>query len=355
MQDNATYSNLFNQKLPRHWINFGIWALALSVVFFALSHLIQKEFNFIYLNCYIYIFLISIANSIMSYNIKPQFLFLHRIILFFAYLSFMLMILCGFISNQTIITNHMPIIHNVLFIIGIALFTSLNLANSILNLFNHNDGSLIYIAGKPIALIFQIAFLVLAISLYSIQSIIEEYPIDLQYYYKMIFLGYGNILEFLYSNLLIVIWIISTQKILPINYFKFRSLQIILMCCNVVFVSISPFIYLYYRIDNYYVLEFFNTQSHLVYIIPCCSWSLIAINLFTYRKHLIYNNIELITLSLSGIIFFTASIITILNSKEHNLHYYSIAIAIIGYAYISLTNREVAVKESLNLKIFDID
>lgn len=281
----------------------------------------------------------SLANSIMSYNIKRQLFFLHRIILLFAYFSTALMILGCCTITQSIATYHIPIIPNIWFIIGIALFTAINLINSILNLFNHNNGSLLDISSKSIALIVQIAFLVLVLSFYNIQYIIAEYPIDLNYYYQMVFLGYGHILEFLYSNLLIIIWIIFIQKILPRRGLRFISLQTIFICCNVLFVSISPMIYLFYRIDDYYILEFFNTQAYLIYVAPCCSFLLIVINLFTYRKKIGYQNIACFSLVLSGIIFLTASIMKIVSFKDNNLYYYSIAIAVIAFIYMRLSTR----------------
>ena len=69
-----------------------------------------------------------------------------------------------------------------------------------------------------------------------------------------------------------------------------------------------------------------------------------SINLFTYRKKIIYHNIEFITLLLSGIIFLAASIITIVTSKGNNLHYYGMVISIIGYVYMSLSNSKKVVK-----------
>jgi hypothetical protein len=209
-------------KSSKDWINLAIFALAFSGIYsiiivllrvpglskFFIDPNIFKTALIIHVDLSVYVWMVCIANSIMTMNIRHEFIFLNRLLLYIAFLSIILITFSPLISGgNPIINNYIPIIENFFFILGLSFFTCISFIISLMSLFNRLDGSIIDYASKTIAVIFLIAFACLLLSFHKVFELTYSYPIDINYYYELIFWGFGHILQFLYVTILEFIWI----------------------------------------------------------------------------------------------------------------------------------------------------
>jgi cytochrome c oxidase subunit I len=164
-------------------------------------------------------------------------------------------------ASEPIKNNYIPILHNLTFILGISLFLSGILLQSILTIFSFDQikrnpiNLTIYIS----SLIFIVASICLTQSAIQLTAIAKTRFMDMLEYYELLFWGAGHILQFNYVQLVIIVWLLVANKFnMPEKLFS--SLQWL----NFTLIASCIASYWVYPLDSLESYEFFT--SHMRYI-----------------------------------------------------------------------------------------
>ncbi len=232
--------------------------------------------------------------------------------------------------------NYIPILHNLLFIIGIAFFMSVFFVFSCIATMSEKSISM------PIGIAGIIMFLSFFISGYKLSEI--DYPIDQYNYYEMLFWAGGHILQFIYCAGLIVVWLKMTSKKESIKP---------LLWLNCLLILPLPIIQLFIKIDGSDYFSLFTEHMKIFGgIAPICTLLVIFIEMiiskdFRYKQYFVIANskesIKNYSFILSLSLFFYGGIIALMVSGLNvtiPAHYHgsivSISIAFMGYIYLTI-------------------
>ena len=300
----------------KSWINLSIFSLSLAAIYAIITIFLTSihcffedeiyknlynNFSIVHMILFSYVNLFCIANAIITYSVKDKFLFINKLLRYICFISICILVISSILeSDNAIINNSMPIIDNLAFIIGISFFTVTCFFISFLSLFSQFSGSIIDYTSKTLAIIVVTSFTCLLIACHKLSHLIYDYPIDLIYYYKMIFLGYSNILQFLYFVVMEFFCIVFLYKALS----QIKLVYKIMILFNGAFVIFTPIVYFLYQIDDFYLYNFFT--KYLIYIGYVSILSIFILLLFDiFQKKIDCSNLSIITfLSLSLLFFF---------------------------------------------------
>jgi cytochrome c oxidase subunit I len=163
-------------------------------------------------------------------------------------------------ESEPIKNNYIPILHNLAFILGISLFLSGILLQSLLTIFSFDQikrnpiNLTIYIS----SLIFIVASICLAQSAMQLKTLAETRFMDMLEYYELLFWGAGHVLQFNYVQLIIIVWILVADKF-NIPEKLFSSFQWL----NFILIASCIFPYWIYPLDSVESYDFFT--SHMRY------------------------------------------------------------------------------------------
>ncbi|WP_425362961.1 hypothetical protein [Candidatus Tisiphia endosymbiont of Hybos culiciformis] len=220
--ENSIIDQLSHNKLAMYWLRNGIISLALAGVYSIILVMLRtpmlvnlfpnteifKSALVIHVNLSILVWLISVTACIWSYNLQPTTSIITYVILaFFGTALIALSPLCG--QNFPIMNNYIPMLENIIFILGISLFgVSVLLFSSnviligIKNLKNHK---LIDFTILSTAIMWVLVWVCFICSYCQLQQVIKLVPVDIEFYYELLFWSGGHLLQFLYTQILILV------------------------------------------------------------------------------------------------------------------------------------------------------
>lgn len=260
------------QKLSRHWLLIGIASLALAGLLslppvilrgpFFESHLPTKlifdSSLILHVNLSVLVWLLAISSSIWSLSARPYFAFVYQCLAWTATIGLILMASSIFFTADglPVKNNYVPMLQNLPFILGLALFGSaifLQTAMVLILQWHHALTHPLYFGMYSAAAIILLSFIGCAIS----YSLIEPFSaLGALAYYEHFFWAGGHILQFAYVTLMLVAWLWNTGYLHIHPPYSARILKMI-FGLNVALVAPAIFVQLQYD-NNYESLEFFT-------------------------------------------------------------------------------------------------
>lgn len=233
----------------------------------------------IHVNLGVLVWFLSSSAMLMTLVIKEKFM----VISFVSFISSMtgtiFIIASPFIGDsEPVKNNYIPILHNLTFILGVSLFLSGILLQSLLTLLSFKQikknsfNLVIYIS----AMIFMVAVICFITSTIELNIIAKNRFIDLFEYYELLFWGAGHILQFNYVQLVIYAWMIVALKLIPDLKFNIKLFSISQWLNFILVVSVIPFYWIYSLDSAELNLFFTNHMKHVGGILT----SIIALWLF---------------------------------------------------------------------------
>ncbi|MGI4775919.1 MAG: cbb3-type cytochrome c oxidase subunit I [Janthinobacterium lividum] len=220
--------NLSINKSSINWIKNGILALgiagAYSIVIVCLrtpflnkiitNNQIFKSALIIHVNLSVLVWLISIIASIWGYKSSYAF---DKIYFRLSFVSTLIIGISPFFGQNSIINNYIPMLDNAIFILGLSLFgisVLLFAINSLINsllLQSSRDNQFIEIGSVTSAIMFVGVW---ACFILSYRGLIKSsFLINIELYYELIYWSGGHLLQFLYTQMLMIVWVILTSLV----------------------------------------------------------------------------------------------------------------------------------------------
>ena len=351
-------------KLAISWLKNGIWALALagfySIVLVILrtpqlSQIISDKSVFksslvIHVNLSVLAWLLSITCIIWSYGSRR--LYFSNIFSKLALAGIALMTISPLIGQSNpIMNNYVPILENVWFIIGLSLFGSSILYFSILVFINSfHDFSLkeekytaqiLPVVKLTSSLMYIMVWGCFALSYKEVMALSNVFPIEIDYYYELLFWSGGHLLQFIYTQIVMFVWLILAEIWIGkrlIYYEVYSSLFII----NFILSLFVFYGHLAYQMPEYEFTVFFT--KHMQYcggIAPTLLMAVLIIDIFKFTR--IKNHLSFVAIAFmaSILVFFAGGLIGVLISGINlsiPAHYHGsivgISIGFLGFAYI---------------------
>jgi hypothetical protein len=351
-------------KLAISWLKNGIWALALagfySIVLVILrtpqlSQIISDKSVFksslvIHVNLSVLAWLLSITCIIWSYGSRR--LYFSNIFSKLALAGIALMTISPLIGQSNpIMNNYVPILENVWFIIGLSLFGSSILYFSILVFINSfHDFSLkeekytaqiLPVVKLTSSLMYIMVWGCFALSYKEVMALSNVFPIEIDYYYELLFWSGGHLLQFIYTQIVMFVWLILAELWIGkrlIYYEVYSSLFII----NFILSLFVFYGHLAYQMPEYEFTVFFT--KHMQYcggIAPTLLMAVLIIDIFKFTR--IKNHLTFVAIAFmaSILVFFAGGLIGVLISGINlsiPAHYHGsivgISIGFLGFAYI---------------------
>lgn len=351
-------------KLAISWLKNGIWALALagfySIVLVILrtpqlSQIISDKSVFksslvIHVNLSVLAWLLSITCIIWSYGSRR--LYFSNIFSKLALAGIALMTISPLIGQSNpIMNNYVPILENVWFIVGLSLFGSSILYFSILVFINSfHDFSLkeekytaqiLPVVKLTSSLMYIMVWGCFALSYKEVMALSNVFPIEIDYYYELLFWSGGHLLQFIYTQIVMFVWLVLAELWIGkrLIYYKVYSSLFIINFILSLFVFYG---HLAYQMPEYEFTTFFT--KHMQYcggIAPTLLMAVLIIDIFKFTR--IKNNLTFVAIAFmaSILVFFAGGLIGVLISGINlsiPAHYHGsivgISLAFLGFAYI---------------------
>ena len=351
-------------KLAISWLKNGIWALALagfySIVLVILrtpqlSQIISDKSVFksslvIHVNLSVLAWLLSITCIIWSYGSRR--LYFSNIFSKLALAGIALMTISPLIGQSNpIMNNYVPILENVWFIIGLSLFGSSILYFSILVFINSfHDFSLkeekytaqiLPVVKLTSSLMYIMVWGCFALSYKEVMALSNIFPIEIDYYYELLFWSGGHLLQFIYTQIVMFVWLVLAELWIGkgLIYYKVYSSLFIINFILSLFVFYG---HLAYQMPEYEFTVFFT--KHMQYcggIAPTLLMAVLIIDIFKFTR--IKNHLSFVAIAFmaSILVFFAGGLIGVLISGINlsiPAHYHGsivgISIGFLGFAYI---------------------
>jgi hypothetical protein len=350
------------------WLKNGVFALAIAGLYSIILVLLRtpqlsKFFNdksmfrsalVIHVNLSVLVWLLSIMAMIWSLNrFKSGFENIYSIL---SFLGMILMALAPLYPESVpIMNNYVPMLENIIFIIGLAFFGVSILCYALQTMFTSftnrlegDGGTLIAVVNFTSSLMFILVWLCFILSFYQLESLIEIVPLDLDFYYEMLYWSGGHLLQFIYTQLLMIVLLVLVEAWSG-GKVRFYSIYEALFALNF-FLSLGVFIgHIRFDIADGAFKEFFT--FHMIYtggIVPTIFIILLYIEILKYRIKNVSNFIAA-TFFASSLLFLSGGLVGMMISGVNvtiPAHYHGsivgISIALMGFCYLVCFRYEIS-------------
>ncbi|ASX27549.1 hypothetical protein BA173_01270 [Rickettsia sp. MEAM1 (Bemisia tabaci)] len=294
---NFDYTRLQGNNLSLAWLKLGITSLAFaglySVVlvvlrtpqlasFFPNPH-IFKSALIIHVDLSVLIWLLSITASIWSLSFsQPSMSFprkressiffldsrfrgndiMHKL----AFFATILIAISPIAGHNPIMNNYIPMLENIIFVLGLSLFgiTLLLYAINILYFFNWaNWSNLVNFTILSTIIMYILSWVCFWCSYSDLQNVIQIIPIEIEFYYELLFWSGGHLLQFIYTQIAMFIWIMLFEKLIG-KESKFQKFYLFLLYLNFVFSTLIIWGHISYDIIDGNFKEFYT--NHMKYL-----------------------------------------------------------------------------------------
>ncbi len=364
---NASESIFATYPQNNYWLKNSIIALALAGVYsiilvFLRTPYINKLFFstqifrsalIVHVNLSVLVWLLSMLSNWWSrYLLLPQ---MPRILAMIAFFAMLIMVVSPLVGESTpILNNYIPMLENIYFIISLNLFGTsiLILALCVVCHWLKNPSREIFaVFNITTALTYTFVWLCFILSYLKLQKIVAIVPIDLDFYYELLFWSGGHLLQFLYTQGLMWAWICLTLKQKKQKKF-FNQLFILNFFLSLIAV---PGHFFYEVIDAEFKQFYTLHMRYLGGIAP-----ILCLSMILYECY--HSKLKILSASFicSALLFVSGGVIGILISGMNltiPAHYHGsivgITIAFMGIAYQYIGIKQISSKTSV-LSIYTI-
>jgi hypothetical protein len=349
-------------KLEIGWFKNGIIALAIAGLYAiilvllrtpSLAFLLDKDPQIfkcalvIHVNLSILVWLLSIVATIWSRYVKVIYLgTIYRNIALLGTICISISPILG--QTNAIMNNYIPMLDNIIFVIGISLFGTALLIFAcnvtIILCFHYKQykNDLYHFTALSSSIMFILIWICFALSYFELSKITQLMPLNIELYYELLYLSGGHLLQFLFCQIAILIWTILFA------HFLGRSLRCYKVCfylliLNFIFCIMGLSGHFLYQITSVEFKEFYTL--HMKYIgsvIPTLSLMIIICDCLKRKINISASYIKA-SIICSCLLFIYGNIIGSLISSANvtvPTHYHGaivgISVAFIGFVYLSI-------------------
>ncbi|MGC0371599.1 MAG: hypothetical protein DGJ47_000290 [Rickettsiaceae bacterium] len=345
----------------REWINNGVIALAIagfySIILVVLrtpqlsqyfsDPSIFKSSLIIHVNLSVLVWLLSITCFVWSLQ-KRQITY-SKYYSKLSVLSMLLMSISPLVPGSTpSMNNYIPMLDNILFILGLTLFGITTLCYAIqtffISILNFNSAKygrrIINITQITSSFMFIMVWVCFVFSYLGIESLREVVPLEIDYYYEMMFWSGGHLLQFIYTQILMLVLLLLTESWRRGNVSYGNAYEMLLLL-NFVLAMLVMVGHFQFDVADGDFKEFFT--KHMIYtggIAPTFFILLLIIELTSAREFLVDSFVKS-SLFFSILVFLSGGLIGIFISGVNvsiPAHYHGsivgISIAFMGLAYL---------------------
>ncbi|HJD55254.1 MAG TPA: cbb3-type cytochrome c oxidase subunit I [Rickettsia endosymbiont of Pyrocoelia pectoralis] len=260
----------------------GLYSIILVVLrtpqlasFFSNPH-IFKSALIIHVNLSVLIWLLSITASVWSLSF-PQKRESRKTILDsrfrgndimckLALLATLLIAISPVAGHNPVMNNYIPMLENIVFILGLSLFgvTLLLYAINILYFFdfaNWNNFTNFTILSTII--MFLLTWVCFWCSYRDLHNVIQIIPIEIEFYYELLFWSGGHLLQFIYTQIAMFIWVSLLQKLVA-HELRFQKFYLLVLCLNFIFGMLIIWGHISYNVIDGSFKEFYT--NHMKYL-----------------------------------------------------------------------------------------
>jgi cytochrome c oxidase subunit 1 len=338
--------------LKEKWIKLSILSLTLSGLYSIFIVLLRtpvltsifpdKSIFYtsliVHVNLSVLFWLVSFVMILMTEDLPREYKYFINYSINALFLAVFLIFLSPIIGeSKPYLNNYVPILHNLLFIIGIGIFFSVFFLLSILcfvaSIKNPN----------PIAFLGILANISLFISAYKLDVITTQ--IDEHHFYELLFWGVGHILQFFYCSGFIVV----LYKFFNIPKYSIK-LNVILWLNNILVIP-AIFTQLFIEIDDALYYSLFTEHMKILGGV-CVSVSLLSLFIDSIYHKKYPNKLETTAIILSVILFGFGGVLGLAISKINvtvPAHYHG---SIVGITLLYMSYIYVLIDKNIsNIKI----
>lgn len=349
----------FNRHIFFLWFILAVLALAFSGIYSFFPYALRTPFLAKYLNLSdlfsvslmvhvnlgVLVWFMSSAAMLMCLVIEKKYYVISFVSFITAIVGSLFIIFSPFVGNAEPIKNdYIPILHNFSFILGISLFLSAILLQSILCALSYKKVSdqgidnplklTIYIT----SLIFLVSFIAFTKSAFELKNVTAKRNLELLEYYQLLFWGPGHILQFCYIQLLIFSWL----AIWPLSIINFKIIRLSLWL-NFIFVALSIVIFWIYPLDSPELYNFFTDHmkywgGNLTIVIAIVLCYNFLLNKHKYSIELLSFFYSLILILAGGIIGFLIQGANVTVPAHYHGVILGITVSLMGLFYVILAN-----------------
>jgi cytochrome c oxidase subunit 1 len=334
------------------WIYLGIGSLAISGLYSIalvllrspwLSNIIDKDLFrialVIHVNLSVLVWLLSAISSLWFYNVDKKYNYFICYANYLALVGLCLMSVSPLVGeSEPILNNYVPMVDNFCFVLGLVFFACAIVFAAIVALFsNHGANStslkIANISSATITLVMMISFV---LSYFALERI--PYEMDMHFYYESFFWGGGHILQFIFVQGAMIVWLLLFENALGKKLY-YQKIYKVILALNTLLVIPSLYPYYAYQIDSVEFIEFFT--AHMKYcggIAP----SLMLIVLLSEYKTLPAGASKNCLIASLGLFFLGGMIGLLISGINVTIpaHYHGsivgISIAFMGFVYMVL-------------------
>ncbi|MEM6338457.1 MAG: hypothetical protein AAF673_00830 [Pseudomonadota bacterium] len=342
------------------WLKNGIIALAIAGLYSIilvllrtpqLSHFFTDKSMFksalvIHVNLSVLVWLLSIMAISWSLNkYKTGFENIYSIL---AFLGMVLMALSPLYPESVpVMNNYIPMLENIVFIVGLSLFgvgvlcfAVQTVFTSFIKCYKGYGGRLIAITNFTSSLMFILVWCCFVLSYRQLDALVEIVSLDLDFYYEMLYWSGGHLLQFIYTQLLMIVLLLLVEAWKG-GEIKFSSVYEVLLALNF-FLSLAVFVgHARFDLADGVFKEFYTL--HMIYtggIVPTIFIALLYFEVFQARKKNIVGFIP-VSFFASSLLFLSGGLIGVVISGVNvtiPAHYHGsivgISVALMGLGYL---------------------
>ncbi len=357
---------LANQNIQK-WLRNGIVALAVAGLYSIilvllrtpqLSHFFTDKSMFksalvIHVNLSVLVWLLSITAMSWSLNkIKTGFESVYSML---AFLGMIFMAVSPlYPESLPVMNNYIPMLENIIFIIGLSLFGVGILSFALQTVFTSFMGGVVGYSGRIVAitnftssLMFILVWGCFGLSYQELDALADIVPLDLDFYYEMLYWSGGHLLQFIYTQILMLVLLVLAESWKG-GEVKFGSVYEVLLALNF-FLSLAVFIgHARFDLADGSFKEFYTL--HMIYtggIVPTIFIAMLYFEVFQNRVKSIPKFISISFLA-SSLLFLSGGLIGAIISGVNvtiPAHYHGsivgISVALMGLSYLVCFGRNV--------------
>ncbi len=203
------------------------------------------------------------------------------------------------IMSSPVMNNYVPMLENIVFIIGLSLFASciLLFALQIIaeylflrhSAYSHEDNITITIANFTTALMYICAFICIYLSYIQIHDLAKIVPLDIEYYYEMLFWSGGHLLQFIYTQIFMLALVFLAENALS-KRLKFTYIYELIMLVNFVLAMFIFYGHWQYELADGNFKLFFT--YHMKYFGGICPAIFILLITYEMLHNLFFKNLN---------------------------------------------------------------
>lgn len=265
-----------------NWLKNAVIALAISGLYSVILVLLRTPLLYklfpdksvfscaliIHVNLSILVFLCSI--SALFWSLTSSKTGFERILQALACFAILLIALSPAISNSIpVMNNYLPMLENILFILGLVSFGIVILFSAIQTLFANfhtisktYGARLIKLYNSTSTIMIILVWLCFCLSYLSLKKLVLIVPLDLDFFYEMLYWSGGHLLQFIYTQLFMLSLLILAEAITnkPLKLILFYEL---LLALNFAFSLGILLGHYFFELEDSNFKEFFTL--HMIY------------------------------------------------------------------------------------------